>query len=117
MRAAMRALLVLGLVGALGGCAQDPFERPRTWSLPPTGLGANDGNLRAMLVNPNDLAAGTADDTSVGPLSVRPVDALLAGRRKPLPSVNASQIGASSGGQGPLGGGAGLGGGASGGAQ
>ena len=67
-----------------------------------------------MLINPNDLAAGTGEDTSLGPLSVRPVDALLAGRRKPLPSVNASQIGAS-GQQEQQGGGAGAG--ASGGGQ
>ena len=114
----MRGLLLVPLLGVLGGCAQDPFERPQTWSLPPAGLGANDSNLRTMLVNPNDLAAGTADDTSVGPLSVRPVDALLSGKRKPLPSGGASQIGASSGGQGQgAGGGGGLGGGDTGGTQ
>ena len=111
----MRALLILPVFAMLGGCSQDPFDRPQTWSLPPTGLGANDSNLRAMLVNPNDLAAGTGDNTSVGPLSVRPVDALLRGRRKPLPSVNASQIGAS--GQQDQQGGGGAGAGASGGAQ
>jgi hypothetical protein len=93
MRVVMRASVVLLLL-AVAGCAQDPFQRPATWSLPPTGLGANDTNLRAMLVNPNDLAAGTGDDTSTGPLSVRPIDALVTGRRRPLPSVNASQIGA-----------------------
>jgi hypothetical protein len=104
----MRALLLLPLLGLVGGCQQDPFERPHTWSLPPTGLGANDSNLRAMLVNPNDLAAGSGDDTSTGPLSVRPVDALLTGRRKSLPSVNASQIGTQGGGsQGQQGGGSG----------
>lgn len=116
MRDVMRALLILPFLALLGGCQQDPFERPHTWSLPPTGLGANDSNLRAMLVNPNDLAAGTGDDTSTGPLSVRPVDALLTGRRKPLPSVNASEIGAQSGQQGQQGGG-GPGGGGAGGTQ
>ena len=110
----MRALLILPVFATLAGCSQDPFDRPQTWSLPPVGLGANDSNLRAMLINPNDLAAGTGEDTSLGPLSVRPVDALLAGRRKPLPSVNASQIGAS-GQQEQQGGGAGAG--ASGGGQ
>jgi hypothetical protein len=93
----------------LAGCAQDPFERPATWHLPPDGMGANDANLRTMVVNPNDLVAGQGDDTSVGALSVRPVDQLLAGRRRPLPSVNASDIGASQtqqqpGGQGTPGG-------------
>jgi hypothetical protein len=115
MRVAMRALLLLPVFAMLGACSQDPFDRPQTWSLPQTGLGANDSNLRAMLVNPNDLAAGTEDNTSVGPLSVRPVDALLTGRRKPLPSVNASQIGAS--GQQGQGGGGGAGAGAAGGMQ
>jgi hypothetical protein len=59
-----------------------------------------------MLVNPGDLTAGTGDDTSVGTLSVRPVDALLSGHRRPLPTGNASTIGASSlpsGGQGTTG--------------
>jgi hypothetical protein len=116
MRVTMRALVILSVFAMLAGCSsQDPFDRPQTWSLPPAGLGANDSNLRAMLVNPNDLAAGTGDDTSLGPLSVRPVDALLTGRRKPLPSVNASQIGAS-GQQGQQSGGGG-GAGASGGAE
>jgi hypothetical protein len=116
MRDVMRALLILPVFAMLAGCAQDPFERPQTWSLPPAGLGANDSNLRAMVANPNDLAVGTGDDGSLGPLSVRPVDELLTGRRKPLPSVNASQIGAQSGQQGQQGGG-GLGAGASGGTQ
>lgn len=90
----MRATFALVLLSVLAGCAQDPFARPKTWSLPPAGLGANDSNLRAMLVNPNNLAAGTGDGTSIGPLSVRPIDALVTGRRKPLPSVNATTIGA-----------------------
>jgi type IV pilus biogenesis protein CpaD/CtpE len=91
----MRAMLSVALLSLLTACAQDPFERPHTWSLPPAGLGANDSNLRTMLANPNDLVAGTGDDTSTGPLSVRPIDALVTGRRRPLPSVNASTIGAS----------------------
>jgi hypothetical protein len=99
----MRATLSLLVLSVVAGCAQDPFERPNTWSLPPTGLGANDADLRAMLVNPNDLITGTGDDSSIGPLAVRPVDALVTGRRKPLPSVNASTIGAGSGQQGQQG--------------
>ena len=93
----MRATLSLLLLTVLVGCTQDQYHKPGTWSLPPTGQGSNDSNLRAMLVNPNDLIAGTADDTSIGPLAVRPIDALVTGRRKPLPSVNASQIGAGGG--------------------
>lgn len=110
----MRATFALVLLSVLAACKQDPYERPKTWSLPPTGFGANDSNLRAMLVNPNDLAAGTGDDTSTGPSSVRPIDALVTGRRKPLPSVSASTIGTGStqqSGQGSAGQGASNGGG------
>jgi hypothetical protein len=96
----MRAKLSLLLLSMIAGCAQDPYQRPGTWSLPPVGLGANDSNLRTMLVNPNDQVAGTGDDTSLGSLSVRPIDALVSGHRRPLPSVNASTIGAASGQQG-----------------
>jgi len=109
----MRAILLLLLLLTISGCAQDPYQRPGTWSLPPAGLGANDTNLRAMVVNPDDLAAGTGDDSSTGPLSVRPVDALVSGHRKLLPTVNATSIGTGgqqgAGGQGaggPGGGGA-----------
>ncbi len=99
----MRVIPSVLLLVLLCGCASDPFQRPQTWRLPPDGQGANDANLRTMLVNPADLTAGTSDDTSVGRLSVRPVDALLSGHRQPLPAGNASTIGASSlqsGGQG-----------------
>jgi hypothetical protein len=48
---------------------------------------------------PGSLPAGTpapgaADNTSIGSLSVRPIDALVTGRRKPPPSVDASTFGA-----------------------
>jgi hypothetical protein len=56
-------------------------------------LGANDANLRAMLVNPNDLVVGASDNTSLAPLAARPVELLVTGHRRPLPSVNASDIG------------------------
>ncbi len=89
----LRPLFILVLL--VSGCAQDPFERPGTWSLAPEGLGANDSNLRAMLANPEDLSSPRDEEvTSVGSLSTRPVDQLLLGRRARLPSVNASQIGA-----------------------
>jgi hypothetical protein len=89
----LRLLFLLGFL--MSGCAQDPFERPATWSLPPEGLGANDSNLRAMVANPQDLSSPRDEEsTSVGSLSTRPVDLLLEGRRARLPSVNASTIGA-----------------------
>jgi len=95
----MRANLALAALLALAGCDKDPFAQPGTWSLPPTGLGANDSNLRTMVINPNDLVAGTGDDNGLAALSTRPIDLMVAGRRRPLPSVNASEIGAAQGGQ------------------
>jgi hypothetical protein len=81
----------------LAGCGNeygDPYKRQGTWSLPPDGLGANDTNLRAMLVNPSDLTAPHgAEDTSVAPLSTQPIVKLYSGRRAPLTNVSTSEIG------------------------
>jgi len=92
----MRATFPILVLLTLAGCslATDPFDKPGTWSLPPSGMTSNDTNLRTMLVNPNDAVAGTGEDTSLAPLSARPVELLVTGRRRPLPSVNASEIGA-----------------------
>ncbi len=96
-----RITLVLAFSAVLlvGGC--DPYQRPGTWSLPPDHLGANDANLRAMLVDPGDLTTPHGDeDTSLGAMSVRPVTHLYSGRRAALPSGNTTQIGGGgSGGQ------------------
>lgn len=89
----MRATLAFLLLLAVAGCDNDPFKAPGTWSLPPTGMGSNDANLRTMVVNPNDLVAGEGEDTSLAPLAARPVELLVTGRRRPLPNVNASDIG------------------------
>jgi hypothetical protein len=89
----MRATLPILLALTVAGCAADPMDKPGTWSLPPTGMTSNDTNLRTMLVNPNDAVTGTGEDTSMGTLSERPVELLVSGRRRPLPSVNASDIG------------------------
>jgi hypothetical protein len=93
-------LLLLLNLGSCGSSEQ--FERPGTWKLPPAGQGANDANLRAMLVDPHDLVAGVGEPASLGTEAVRPVELLLKGRRQPLPTVNASSIGigGSSGGGG-----------------
>jgi hypothetical protein len=90
----MRATLPIVLLVMIAGCAADPFDKPGTWSLPATGMTSNDTNLRTMLVNPRDAVAGTGEDTSLAPLSARPVELLVTGRRRPLPSVNASEVGA-----------------------
>lgn len=94
MRRVMRPTLTILLLPTVAGCAADEVDKPGTWSLPPTGMTSNDANLRSMLVNPNDAVAGTGEDTSMGTLPERPVELPVTGRRRPLPSVNASEIGA-----------------------
>ena len=78
----------------LGGCDphQDPIDKPGTWSLPPAGLTSNDENLRTMLVNPNDLVAGTGTQTSAGSEAAAPVRRLITGQRAKLPSSEGSLI-------------------------
>lgn len=96
----MRATLPILLLLTVAGCSSpDPFDKPGTWSLPPSGMNSNDTNLRTMLVNPNDLVAGSGEATSLAPESARPVELLVTGRRPPLPSVNASDVGTSGQGQ------------------
>jgi hypothetical protein len=75
----------------VSGCAYDPFDpyqRPGTWNP----LGDNDANLRAMVVNPHDLAAGVGESTSAGAQAAPPVARLLAGKRYPLPAQNAALV-------------------------
>jgi hypothetical protein len=71
------------LIGALivSGCASsdltDPYKRPGTYN--PTGV--NDANLR-----------GTGQSTSTGAVAAPPVARLLAGKRYPLPDLNAASV-------------------------
>jgi len=90
-------------------CDYDPMERPHTWSLPPAGLTSNEENLRTMLVNPNDLVAGTGDDSSVGVMAAHPITRLYTGHRTALPAQTGTEIPAAAtppqgGGQGGQGG-------------
>jgi hypothetical protein len=78
------ALLVAGCTYDMS----DPYLRPGTWN--PTG--DNDANLRAMVANPHDLVEGTGQGTSAGAEAAPPVARLLAGKRYPLPQLNASDI-------------------------
>lgn len=100
----MAALAGLGamLIG-LGGCQyMDPYRRPGMWS--PTG--ANQANLAAMAVNPEDLIQGHGATEGIPAVMVStPVDRVLADKPKPLP--DASQSGGSSGGAGASAGGGG----------
>jgi hypothetical protein len=81
------------LIGALviTGCSYDltdPFQRPGTYN--PTGV--NDANLRVMVANPHDLVAGEGTGASIGAEAAPPVARVLAGKRYPLPQLNAASV-------------------------
>jgi hypothetical protein len=78
------ALLVTGCTNDMS----DPYLRPGTWN--PTA--DNDANLRAMVANPHDLVEGTGQGASAGAEAAPPVARVLAGKRYPLPALNASDI-------------------------
>ena len=80
----MAALLVAGCSAA----SFDPYQRPGTWHP----AGDNDANLHAMIVNPHDLVEGEGQATTTGAAAAPPVTRLVAGKRFPLPSMNASTI-------------------------
>jgi hypothetical protein len=83
--------MTLLLLLAAGACTPDyPMDKAGTWSLPPDTLGSNDANLRTMLVNPHDLAAGTGEANSKASEAAPPVERLLSGRREQLPASNAA---------------------------
>jgi hypothetical protein len=78
-------------VALIAGCSYDPFDpyqRPGTW-VPD---GANDANLRAMVVNPHDLVEGTGERVSSGAEAAPPVGRVLTEKRYPLPNLNAAPI-------------------------
>jgi hypothetical protein len=73
------------------GCAYDPYDpyaRPGTWNP----ASDNDANLRVMVANPHDLVEGTGQATSAGAEAAPPVARVLAGKRYPLPKLNAADI-------------------------
>lgn len=91
--------LLLSLLLPLGACSPDyPMDKPGTWNLPPGELGANDANLRAMIVDPHDLTEGVAADGSEGAEFAAPVQRLLSGRRPALPAESGTPFGSSGGG-------------------
>jgi hypothetical protein len=85
-------LIITMLVTGCSPGTFDPSQRAGTW-MP---AGDNDVNLRAMVANPHDLVEGAGQSTSAGASAAPPVARLLAGKRYPLPSLNASTIGGSS---------------------
>ena len=78
------------LVGLLllGGC--DDQSRPGTWHA----KGANDANLRSMLVRPADIVSGLAAQEERAKPATLAIRRLDFGRRKSLPDSRASAIGA-----------------------
>jgi hypothetical protein len=87
----MHRIGCLTVILLFAGCTydmSDPYMRPGTWN--PTG--DNDANLRAMVANPHDLVVGTGQGTSAGAEAAPPAARLLAGKRYPLPQLNAADI-------------------------
>jgi hypothetical protein len=85
-----RVCWLIGLV-VISGCNYDPFDpyqRPGTWNPD----GANQSNLRAMVANPHDIIEGTGQSVSSGAEAAPPVARVLAGKRYPLPNLNAATI-------------------------
>lgn len=85
------AILVTSL--GLGGCSEYEIDRPGTWQA----TGANEHNLRAMLVNPGDYSAGTGAITARGDSASRAVTRLGNDRRRQLIDATLSRLGPSGG--------------------
>jgi hypothetical protein len=77
----MRFLFLLLLL-LLAGCDKtDPYLREGTWR--PSG--ANEANLRAMVLVPSDLARATPASAADGGLAAAALDRLRHDRVRPLP--------------------------------
>lgn len=94
----LRLLALAAVLGATG-CTEPEIDRPGTWKA----VGINDQNLRAMLVNPQDIYVGTAATTSRGDAGSRAVTRLLADRRRTLLDASASKVAPASSGSGDSG--------------
>jgi hypothetical protein len=81
-------LIVAMLVTGCGPEWFDPYARPGTYAP----AGNNDENLRVMVANPHDLVAGTGETTAIGSQAAPPVSRVFAGKRYPLPLLNAADI-------------------------
>jgi hypothetical protein len=82
--AALAALLSL-----VGGCSQDPIDRPGTWQA----TGANERNLREMVARPSDLERGVAPVGERGNVAALAATRLYVERRRQLLSQRASTVG------------------------
>ena len=93
----MRLSPVWVLCLLLAACARDAVDNPGTWKVPDKGQTSNDQNLRAMVVNPQDLTHGQGETTSVSVTAARAARRELTGQRAALPNANASLTATQSG--------------------
>jgi len=96
-------LAVASMAVLLAGCeiaTTDPFDQPGTWRP----IGANDHNLRAMVANPNDLAAGYGERGSSSIMANAAATRYYTDKLKQLPKSAAIGL---AGGDGSGGGGGG----------
>ena len=66
------------------------MDKPGTWHIPETSV--NDANPRTMVVNSNDVTAGTSETTTRGIEAGPPVQRLFSGQRYQLPASNALEL-------------------------
>lgn len=100
----MRPRPVLGIGSLafvlLAGCAGDDFSRPGTWQ--PAGV--NEANLQMMLADPAHAQRGVAaPDERAQPASAA-IRRLERDRRRPLPNIRLTTVGATAAGAGGAGG-------------
>ena len=91
-----RALACMGLVLLVAGCdATDPYRREGVWR--PNG--ANDVNLRAMVVSPSDLARGVESYGGDGQQAAAALDRQRQDKMRVLPDSAVAKIVPISGGE------------------
>jgi hypothetical protein len=83
-------VLLPAMLFGVTGCTQDPIDRPGTWQA----SGVNDNNLRAMVAKPTDLERGVAASSERGNAGAAAATRLYTERRRPLPNVRATSVGA-----------------------
>ena len=85
----MLRFIALLLLTVLAGCNRtDPYQREGTWR--PNG--ANEANLRAMVVVPSDLAVATRANPTDGELAAAALSRLHNDRVRPLPDSALAQV-------------------------
>lgn len=83
-----QALLPILLLSAGCGGIGDPYRREGTWR--PSG--ANEHNLRAMLVEPRDIVEGRGEHGAEGQRAAEAVERLRTDRVRALPASGIAEI-------------------------